>query len=125
MLEKRGLVKLVEECGELVQIAAKKMAYMHTDEHPDGAGSMKERLEDEIADVQAICHIVEKNFDLDRQKIVDRAFEKMKLFRHWMNEESGSKDRCGKICATRNEYEEGRCTLPLNHVGSCYDEVNK
>lgn len=31
------------------------------------------------------------------------------------------KIHCGKICATRNEYEEGRCTLIKGHSGSCYD----
>lgn len=36
-----GLAKLLEELGELSQVAAKKLAYFHTDEHPDGAGSKK------------------------------------------------------------------------------------
>ncbi len=31
-----GLTKLLEELGELAQVAAKKQAYFHTDAHPDG-----------------------------------------------------------------------------------------
>ncbi len=27
---------------------------------------------------------------------------------------------CGGVCATRNEYEQGRCTLDAGHAGSCY-----
>lgn len=33
MMSANGLTKLVEECGELVQICAKKMAYYNSDEH--------------------------------------------------------------------------------------------
>ena len=39
MMHCDGLTKLIEECGELVQIAAKKQAYFDTDTHPDGKGS--------------------------------------------------------------------------------------
>lgn len=49
----KGLAKLIEECGELQQIAGKKLAYYTTDEHPDGQGPLSTRLEDEIADGRA------------------------------------------------------------------------
>lgn len=86
MLEKLGLVKLVEECGELTQIAAKKMTRMDSDEHWDGNGTISERLENEIADVMAAAEIVIKNFGLDRNKIIDRSNKKFLLFTEWMNE---------------------------------------
>lgn len=104
MLEKKGLVKLSEEIGELgqelcavlllkqlsrlEQVAAKKMTCMESDEHWDGAGSLKERLENEIGDVMAAAEQVIKNFGLDRNRIIDRSNTKFKLFETWMSEES-------------------------------------
>lgn len=86
-LEKKGLVKLVEECGELCQVAAKKMALDNFDswEHWDGAGDLKERLEKEIADVFAACRIVMDNFDLSHRRIEERAHHKHELFEYWHN----------------------------------------
>lgn len=78
-----GLNKLMEECGELTQIAAKKASYMHTDEHPDGAGSMKKRMEDEIADVLAACRVVIANFGLDPMRIDERFHQKVQTFQRW------------------------------------------
>lgn len=86
-MEHAGLIKLMEECGELTQIAAKKVAFMHTDDHPDGAGSMKVRLEDEIADVMAVCHMVIRNLKLDEDIIETRKFRKIVLFAKWQNDE--------------------------------------
>lgn len=87
MLEKKGLVKLTEECSELIQIASKKMTCMDSDEHWDGAGKLSERLENEIADVMAAAEMVIKNFGLDRHKIIVRSNQKFDLFQKWMSEE--------------------------------------
>ena len=89
MLEKDGLVKLVEECGELTQIAAKKMTRMDTDEHWDGAGSLSERMQNEMGDVIAAIRMVAHNFDLDLAAIDKRAVEKFDLFSQWMDEDAG------------------------------------
>lgn len=86
MLEKDGLVKLVEECGELIQVAAKKMARMDTDDHWDGMGPLSERLEDEMGDVLAAIKTVALNFNLDIDRIIQRSEDKRKLFRKWMEE---------------------------------------
>lgn len=88
MLEKRGLVKLVEECGELIQIASKKMTRMDSDEHWDGAGLLSTRLEDEMGDVLAAIKIVTVNFSLNPLRITEQAEKKERLFREWMNEPS-------------------------------------
>jgi NTP pyrophosphatase (non-canonical NTP hydrolase) len=85
MLEKDGLVKLVEECGELIQVAAKKMTRMETDEHWDKVGSLKRRLEEEMGDVMAAIKVVSDNFDLDFDYMFNRAQEKEKLFIEWHN----------------------------------------
>jgi hypothetical protein len=95
-----GLAKLVEECGELQvvllellsslgklqQIAGKKLAYPDTDEHPDGAGSMKRRLEDEMADVKAAIHFVALHLGLSEGYISGRALKKYTRFEEWHNE---------------------------------------
>jgi NTP pyrophosphatase (non-canonical NTP hydrolase) len=86
MLEKNGLVKLVEECGELTQVAAKKMTRMDSDEHWDGEGSLKTRLEAEAGDVLAAIEIVAQNFDLNSAAIMERKERKLALFREWMQE---------------------------------------
>lgn len=86
MLEKQGLVKLVEECGELIQIASKKMTRMDSDAHWDNAGSISSRMEDEIADVFAAATIVMENFNLNRERVSERADAKIKLFQTWMTE---------------------------------------
>jgi NTP pyrophosphatase (non-canonical NTP hydrolase) len=72
-----GLTKLIEECGELTQIAAKKIAYFDTDEHPDGKGSMKARMEEELADVMAACAFVMVQFNLDQTFIRERQLDKL------------------------------------------------
>jgi NTP pyrophosphatase (non-canonical NTP hydrolase) len=85
MMEKRGLVKLMEECGELVQAAAKKSAYMETDLHPDGQ-SLQTRLEEEIADVCAACYFVTETFRLDKDVIARRTTDKFNMFSRWHKE---------------------------------------
>lgn len=82
-MSNKGLTKLVEECGELIQIASKKIAYIDTDEHPDGEGSMKTRLEEEAADVMASITFVAETFGLDYNKLEQRAMEKYKRFKKW------------------------------------------
>lgn len=89
MLEKKGLVKLTEECGELIQIAAKKMTRMNADKHWDGKGLISNRLQNEIGDVFAACVIVMENFDLNEDKILERAEKKLLLFKSWMTEKDG------------------------------------
>lgn len=78
----RGLAKLTEECGELIQVAAKKTAYMEGP-HPDGAGDLNTRLEDEIADVLAACHFVLGEFGLNQERVNERAVEKLNRFHLW------------------------------------------
>ena len=78
-----GLAKLLEELGELSQVAAKKLAYFHTDEHPDGGGSLAMRLEQEMGDVCGAIMFVTHELQLDRMAINDRALSKLSMFRKW------------------------------------------
>lgn len=78
-----GLAKLLEELGELTQVAAKKLAYFHTDVHPDGAGSLKQRLEEEMGDVQAAIVFVQRKLGLDPVNILRRSGVKYDLYQKW------------------------------------------
>lgn len=78
-----GLAKLAEECGELLQVIGKRLAYYHTDEHPDGGPPLPRRLEDEIADVIAAATFVVQNNRLDISRINQRIKEKSLLFTGW------------------------------------------
>lgn len=69
----RGLAKLIEECGELMQVAGKRLAYYTIDKHPDGGPPLTTRLEDEIADVIAACQFVAEQHGLDMDRIHARA----------------------------------------------------
>ena len=87
-LDKRGLTKVAEECGELTQIAMKKSAYMDSDIHPDGQGSLRLRLQDEIADVLAICEFVINEWGLDCSAIDLRKEAKRARFEKWHLDEN-------------------------------------
>jgi len=78
-----GLAKLLEELGELSQVAAKRLAYFHTTTHPDGAGDLNERMEAEMGDVAAACAFVQQQFGLNDQAIERRAAIKLALFQEW------------------------------------------
>ncbi len=82
----KGLTKLTEECGELTQIASKKIACPDSDTHWDDGGSLAVRLENEIADVQAASALVIKTHGLDIERINQRAAAKLALFLKWHSE---------------------------------------
>lgn len=67
----RSLVKLAEECGELVQVICKKQV-KHKDSRLD------KRLSEEIADVLAACENVQDLLALDRKAIQKRVKTKLK-----------------------------------------------
>ena len=86
MMSHNGLAKLIEECGELQQVAGKRLAYPATEEHPDGGPSLNTRLQDEIADVLAACGLVIETHGLDYARVGQRTLEKLRLFRSWQAE---------------------------------------
>lgn len=85
MMSANGLTKLIEECGELIQICAKKLAYYDTDDHPDGKGSMEARMIEEMGDVMAAISFVGRKFHLNVDAVLDRADKKINLFLEWDN----------------------------------------
>jgi NTP pyrophosphatase (non-canonical NTP hydrolase) len=86
-LSEFALLKLIEECGELVQIASKKLMFPDTDMHPDSQGSMYARINGEVADVLAcIEHMMPS---LDRQYINQRVRTKLERFKRWDTQTPG------------------------------------
>ena len=84
MMKSKGLVKLVEECGELTQVAAKRIAYprgKHPDEYREKP--LNERIEDEMGDVLGAMHFVAAKLELDVQRIYRRATMKQARFEDW------------------------------------------
>ena len=84
-MSNRGLTKIVEECGELTQICAKKIAYMEKDFHPDGQ-FMRGEIEKEIADVLASIEFVVAKWNLNREDISNRMMEKLRRYNEWERE---------------------------------------
>lgn len=102
MLDKKGLTKLVEECGELIQVAAKKMNRMDSDFHWDNAGSLATRLEEEMGDVLAAIEVVTENLKLGPTAILERKKQKVALFRSWMHEDDTTVNELSNYEPTRN-----------------------
>lgn len=115
MMAANGLAKLVKELGELGQVAGKKMAYMHTDVHPDGAGSLQARLENEAADVQAAILLVIENFSLDSERIAQRTAEKLATFRAW------HKSADGYVCHSNVDHGDAprACVFDEGQISDC------
>lgn len=78
----RGIHKLNEELGEVLQICGKLGAYPDS-AHPDNAGPLAERLEDELADLSAAIQYIIENNNLNAEKIENRKELKLRRFNIW------------------------------------------
>lgn len=103
----KGVAKLSEEVGELQielgrlqQTLAKKLAYFHTDEHPDGAGPLSERLENEMGDVCGAIAFVVDRLGLNAERIDQRMAAKKALFMRWDAEPDNNKDGVDRVVWT-------------------------
>jgi NTP pyrophosphatase (non-canonical NTP hydrolase) len=77
-----GISKLIEECGEVVQVCGKLMRLRGELAHWDGT-NLRERLQDELGDLLAAISFVIHFCDLDDTAIQKRAYKKRALFEHW------------------------------------------
>lgn len=75
-----GHHKLVEELGELLQVLGKIAAFPEGD-HPDGGPPLLERVQKEMADVQAAITHYRRGNGLDHMS--DRYSKKLELFRSY------------------------------------------
>jgi NTP pyrophosphatase (non-canonical NTP hydrolase) len=81
-----GLAKLAEECGELLQVIGKVMAYPGG-EHPDGTDIVA-RLHDELGDVIAAADYVIGANEISGPAVQRRAAAKLSRFDRWHLEEA-------------------------------------
>ena len=94
VMRSKGLVKLAEESGEVVQVACKFMQYPELQSpeasekgwlHPDGT-DLRARLVEEMGDVLAAIEFVTGRLGLSRSAISDRMAFKFALFEKWDRE---------------------------------------
>lgn len=81
-MSNKGLTKIMEECSELIQICAKKVAFMQDEYHPDGQ-FMRGEIEKEMADVLASIEFVINKWNLNRELIDYRMNQKLSLYNIW------------------------------------------
>lgn len=77
-----GLGKVIEECGEVVQVAAKIIVNHGSTEYYDGS-DLRSHLEDEIADLEATLEFLKSENGLDRWRIYNRKQSKLLKFHKW------------------------------------------
>lgn len=78
----KGIGKVIEECGELLQVAGKAIPFP-IGEHPDGCGDVKERFIQEIADVYAALDYFVSVNKLPQVVIEERRGSKLRMFVKW------------------------------------------
>lgn len=77
-----GIYKLIEEMGEVQQLLG-KLGPFPTGSHPDNAGDLIKRLEDELGDLQAATDYLINNNPFDKVRIAKRWAEKYEQFEDW------------------------------------------
>lgn len=81
-----GLSKLIEEAGEVLQVAGEIQGLGTSHESPnrhwDGS-ELRERLIEELADLTAAIIFVRHHCKLDAEQWRQRTEEKLKLFNEW------------------------------------------
>lgn len=82
-----GTSKVIEECGELQQALGKLIATHGDEAHWDGS-NLRQRIEDEMADVAAAIAFFGKVNGLNREVMGQRIEEKMALFEKWHSEQA-------------------------------------
>lgn len=85
-----GLSKLVEEAGEVIQIAGKLMGSAGSTEH--WSGDLTTGLHHEIADLYAALDFFVGMNALDREEVAVRRESKLALFVRWHRDTLASKE---------------------------------
>ena len=86
-----GLSKLVEECGEVVQVVGKLIGTAGATAHWDGS-NLKDRLLEEMADVTAAVRFVLEKNGMNVDAFERRVEFKLLRFNHWHTGEEISPD---------------------------------
>ena len=77
-----GLSKLVEECGEVQQVAGKLIGSRGNPDHWDGS-DLRGRIAEELADLEAAIIFFVTINGLNSDQYVRRRDKKASLFAHW------------------------------------------
>jgi len=77
-----GVSKLVEECGELLQVCGKLMGTGGQAEHWDGS-NLHEKFREELADVIAAARFVSEVNAITDPALLARVEKKLERFRRW------------------------------------------
>lgn len=85
-----GAAKLFEESGELLTELGKKLAYYDTDCHPDGAGSLEQRILCESSDVLAAIDFFICANELNVDQVHFLAKDKLHLYEGWKSSTDAS-----------------------------------
>lgn len=89
-----GLAKLTEECGELLAVVGRLMAFPDGVDHADrGGGSLLLQLGDEMADVVAAIEFVTEANRLPAQMIGRRRSHKLSRFWRWHQDATTGEER--------------------------------
>lgn len=89
-----GISKLIEECGEVTQVAGKLLGSKGDPAHFDGS-NLRHRLEEELGDLGAAVDFIVSHCGLDRVAIARRVYEKRCLFEQWHEDERRARLREG------------------------------
>jgi NTP pyrophosphatase (non-canonical NTP hydrolase) len=82
-----GLSKLIEECGEVQQVAGKLIGARGATDHWDGS-DLRERLTSELGDLSAAIRLVIALNGIDDRLVHARQIEKTSLFLQWHREQT-------------------------------------
>ena len=87
-----GISKLVEECGEVVQVCGKLMGSRGNISH--WSGNLSDMLHEEIGDLLGAIRFVVKRCGLDADRIEQRAQAKLERFEGWHASDPEGVGRC-------------------------------
>lgn len=91
--EQERLVKLLEECGEIIHIGSKILRHGYNSYNPDGAAedlNNKELLEIEVADVLAAVEKLVDSKDLDSNNISRNTNRALRDYNYYMHHQPDS-----------------------------------
>lgn len=89
-----GLAKVIEECGEVIQVLGKLVSkgdldhtWPNIDGTMRGSGDLTDSVHEELGDVlAAVSFFILNNDEIDEVRVLTRQEEKMATFRRWHNE---------------------------------------
>ena len=82
--QRERFVLLAEECAEVIQAVTKTLRFGLESVHPETGVSNKDRLEEELADLFAVIHLVEETYLLNYWKIFNKKNKKLETIHKYL-----------------------------------------